>query len=90
MNKQFNYSARLIGGFTLALAVTMAPLAARADEALTERNKSTVRDFYKTVLVGRDVDAAPRFVRSDYIQHNPQVPPALKGFMDTFRERFAQ
>ncbi|PYK66799.1 MAG: hypothetical protein DME45_11620 [Verrucomicrobia bacterium] len=58
--------------------------------ALTARNKALVRDFYTTLLVGRDVDAAPRFLRTDYIQHNPQVPTGLKGFMDTFRERFAQ
>jgi predicted SnoaL-like aldol condensation-catalyzing enzyme len=32
----------------------------------------------------------PRFLRPDYIQHNPQVPTGLKGFMDTFRERFTQ
>jgi predicted SnoaL-like aldol condensation-catalyzing enzyme len=42
------------------------------------------------VLIGRDVDAAPRFLRADHIQHNPQVPTGLKGFMDTFRARFAQ
>ena len=24
------------------------------------------------------------------MQHNPNVPTGLKGFMDTFRERFAQ
>jgi len=29
-------------------------------------------------------------VRPDYIQHNPQVPSGVKGFMDTFRSRFAQ
>jgi predicted SnoaL-like aldol condensation-catalyzing enzyme len=61
-----------------------------ADEALAARNKAVVRDFYTTVLIGRDVDAAPRFLRPAYIQHNPQVPTGLKGFMDTFRERFAQ
>ena len=89
MKKQFKYSARLIGAFALALTVGMAALAARADDTLTERNKSVVRDFYTTVLIGRNVDAAPRYVRPDYIQHNPQVPTGLKGFMDTFRERFA-
>ena len=57
---------------------------------MTERNKALVRDFYTTVLIGRDVDAAPCFLRADYIQHNPQVPTGLKGFMDTFRARFAQ
>ena len=61
-----------------------------AEEAVTEHNKNIVQDFYTTVLIGRNVDAAPRFLRADYIQHNPQVPTGLKGFMDTFRERFAQ
>jgi predicted SnoaL-like aldol condensation-catalyzing enzyme len=63
---------------------------ALADDALTQDNKALVRNFYTTVLIGRDVDAAPRFLRPDYIQHNPQVPTGLRGFMDTFHERFAQ
>jgi len=74
--------------FALGMGILMQP--AQADEALTERNKNIVRDFYATVLIGRNVDAAPRFLRSDYIHHNPQVPAGLKGFMDTFRERFAK
>ena len=90
MKKQFKCSARLIGAIALALTAGMAALAARADDALTEHNKAIVRDFYTTVLIGRDIDAAPRFVRQDYIQHNAQVPTGLKGLMDTFRERFAQ
>jgi predicted SnoaL-like aldol condensation-catalyzing enzyme len=74
----------------LAIAAGISMRPAQADEALTERNKSIVRDFYTIVLMGRDVDAAPRFLRPDYIQHNPKVPTGLQGFMDTFRERFAQ
>jgi predicted SnoaL-like aldol condensation-catalyzing enzyme len=61
-----------------------------ADDALTGRNKALVRDFYTTVLIDRDVDTAPRFLRTDYIQHNPNVPTGLKGFMEAFRARFAQ
>jgi predicted SnoaL-like aldol condensation-catalyzing enzyme len=76
----------LISVFTASIFAQLA----LADEALTAHNKAVVRDFYTTVLIGRDVDAAPRFLRPDYIQHNPQVPTGLKGFMDTFRERFAQ
>jgi predicted SnoaL-like aldol condensation-catalyzing enzyme len=75
---------------TLAFALVLlgpAPMA-HGDDTLTAHNKAIVRDFYTTVLIGRDVDAAPRFLRPDYIQHNPQVPTGLKGFMDTFRERF--
>jgi predicted SnoaL-like aldol condensation-catalyzing enzyme len=71
--------------FLLALA-----LAANADEALTARNKAIVRDFYTTVFIGRNVDAAPRFLAPIYIQHSPGIPTGLKGFMDTFRPIFAK
>ena len=83
-------TAWLVTLLVLAVAIGISTRFAEADDALTERNKTIVRDFYTTVLIGRDVDAAPRFLRPDYIQHNPQVPTGLKGFMDTFRERFAQ
>lgn len=82
--------ARLTSLLAFALAFASPTQPAQADEGLTVRNKALVRDFYTTVLVGRDVDAAPRFLRSDYIQHNPNVPTGLTGFMDTFRARFAQ
>ncbi|HSV62419.1 MAG TPA: nuclear transport factor 2 family protein [Chthoniobacterales bacterium] len=87
----FGGIAKRLGTLAVGLALlisTTAPV--RADDALTARNKALVRDFYTTVLIGHDVDAAPRFMRPDYIQHNPQVPTGMKGFMDTFRERFAQ
>jgi predicted SnoaL-like aldol condensation-catalyzing enzyme len=79
-------------GFALTMVFVWLGLAQTtyADEALTARNKALVRDFYTTVLIDRQIDAAPQFLRTDYIQHNPHVPTGLKGFMDTFRERFAQ
>jgi hypothetical protein len=43
-------------------------LPGRADERLTARNKAVVREFYTTVLIGRDVDAAPRFLRPDEVR----------------------
>jgi predicted SnoaL-like aldol condensation-catalyzing enzyme len=90
MNKRFESSGRTIKTLALALTLGISAQMSLADEASTERNKAVVRDFYTTVLIGRDIDAAPRFLRPDYIQHNPQVPTGLKGFMETFRERFAQ
>jgi predicted SnoaL-like aldol condensation-catalyzing enzyme len=60
-----------------------------ADEALAARSKAVVRAFYETVFIGRNVDAAPKFLAPGYIQHNPHVPTGLKGFMDDFRPRFA-
>jgi len=83
-------SYRISQGFALACLVLVAASAANADEALTARNKQVVRDFYTAVMIGRNVDAAPRFVRPDYIQHNPGVPTGLKGFMDAFRVGFAK
>jgi predicted SnoaL-like aldol condensation-catalyzing enzyme len=75
---------------TTAMMLVSFVQASFADDALTARSKSIVREFYTTVLINRDVDAAPRFLRPDYIQHNPNVPTGLNGFMDTFRSRFAQ
>src|SRR5260370_24971426 len=83
-------AGRWVGILFYAFTLGVFARAAWADEALTARNKDIVRNFYTTVLVGRDVDAAPKFLRADYIQHNPQVPTGLKGFMDAFRARFAQ
>lgn len=61
-----------------------------AEKDLTAKSKALVRDFYTTVLIGRNVDAAEKFLRSDYIQHSPNVPTGLKGFVEAFRTRFAQ
>ena len=79
------WSTRTVLFIWLSLAQTT-----YADEALTARNKALVRGFYTTVLIDRHIDEAPRFLGTDYIQHNPHVPTGLKGFMDAFRERFAQ
>lgn len=83
----FNKTTSIFG---LVLISIFASQPIWADDALTTRNKEIVRNFYTTVLMDRNVDAAPKFLRPDYIQHNPQVPTGLKGFMDTFRARFAQ
>jgi predicted SnoaL-like aldol condensation-catalyzing enzyme len=85
-----NTAGRFICVLACGAALVIFSHPVRADRELTERNKGLVRDFYTTVLIGRDVSAAPRFLRTDYIQHNPQVATGLKGFMDTFRARFAQ
>jgi predicted SnoaL-like aldol condensation-catalyzing enzyme len=74
---------------TTALKLVSFSQASVADDAVTAGTVD-VREFYTTVLINRDVDAAPRFLRPDYIQHNPNVPTGLNGFMDTFRARFAQ
>jgi len=69
--------------------ISLVSSASYADDVITTRNKEIVRAFYTAVFVGRNVDAAPRYVAPGYIQHNPQVPTGLKGLMDTFRKVFA-
>ncbi len=86
---KFNLSCAMQSMAFIAAVFAFAQ-SANADEALTARNKEVVRNFYSDVFIGRNVDAAPKYLRPDYIQHNPKVPTGLKGFMDTFRPGFAQ
>ncbi len=51
-------------------------------------NKEIVRRFYQEFFNGHDVDAALRYVREDYIQHNPGVAQGRAGLMEGFREKF--
>jgi predicted SnoaL-like aldol condensation-catalyzing enzyme len=82
-------SNRMIRWAAWFLLLTAAP-AALADEALTARNKAIVTDFYTTVLIGRNVDAAPRFLSPEYLQHSADMPSGRKAFMDLFRANFAK
>jgi predicted SnoaL-like aldol condensation-catalyzing enzyme len=82
-------SNRMILWTVGVLLLAMAP-AAFADEALTARNKAIVTDFYTAVLIGRNVDAAPRFLSPEYLQHSGDMPSGRKAFMDLFRTKFAR
>lgn len=79
-----------VGILVFAVALGIFATRAWADDVLTARNKEVVRNFYTTVFLARNVDAAPKFLRPDYLEHNPHVPVGLKGFMDSFRPQFAQ
>jgi predicted SnoaL-like aldol condensation-catalyzing enzyme len=48
-------------------------------------NKRLVYDFWRIIIVGRHLDQAARFLREDYIQHNPNVKTGLQGFLEYFR-----
>ena len=49
-----------------------------------------MRDFYTTVFIGRNVDAAPRFLSPGYIRHSAEIRSGLRAFMDVFRRNFAK
>ena len=59
-----------------------------SEDAQLHRNKQLVFDFYRIVLRGLRLDRAQEFLAQNYIQHNPNVPTGLEGFVRYFREVF--
>ncbi len=53
-----------------------------------KKNKELVKDFCETVFVNHDLSTLDRFMRDDYIQHNPDVPQGKAGFKDFFKKTF--
>jgi len=49
-------------------------------------NKKIAYDFYRIVLRGRRLDEADKYMREDYIQHNPNAETGIKGFKDYFQK----
>lgn len=52
-------------------------------------NKELVLKFYEEVFNALDADAAAKFLKEGYIQHNPTVKNGREGFIESFREIFA-
>jgi predicted SnoaL-like aldol condensation-catalyzing enzyme len=82
----------MLRSFTIAVVVgacfiNFATAAPATDNDLT-RNKAIVQGFWRDVVIARNVDAAPRYLRPDYIQHNPHEPNGLIGFQSFFRDVF--
>ena len=57
---------------------------ASPDPALAA-NKRLVYDMWRILFDGQQVEAAPRFLAEDYIQHNPIANTGLQGFLAFFR-----
>jgi predicted SnoaL-like aldol condensation-catalyzing enzyme len=50
-------------------------------------DKKLVYDFWREVLVARDMDAALEYMAEDYMQHNPNVPTGRAPFIGFFGQR---
>ena len=48
----------------------------------TEDNRTLVRDFVETVLLGGQIDKAGNFVAEDFIEHNPQSKDGITALVD--------
>jgi predicted SnoaL-like aldol condensation-catalyzing enzyme len=64
-------------------AKDQAPLLMSKDSKLAA-NKKLCYDFFRIVLRARHLDQAGKFMKEDYIQHNPNAETGIKGFKDFF------
>ena len=47
-------------------------------------NKKLCYDFFRIVLRARHLEQAEKFMKEDYIQHNPNAETGIKGFKEFF------
>lgn len=52
-------------------------------------NKELIRAFYKEFFNEHNVEAAEKYVREDYMQHNPGVGQGREALMEAFSSKFA-
>ena len=58
----------------------------KSSDAKLARNKKNAYDFFRIVLQGRHLDQADKYMRVDYMQHNPNADTGLKGFKEYFEK----
>lgn len=50
--------------------------------------KELIQCFYEEFFNGHDVQSAVKYVREDYIQHNPGIEQGRRALMTAFEEKF--
>lgn len=78
-------AAPLFGALPVEPAKDQAELLKSSDPTLA-RNKKNAYDFFRIVLQGRHLDQADKFMRVDYMQHNPNADTGMKGFKEYFEK----
>jgi predicted SnoaL-like aldol condensation-catalyzing enzyme len=80
--------------FTLSLALFAAPIFAalpvvpapdqaallKSKDPKLAANKKLAYDFFRVVLRARHLDEADKYMKDDYIQHNPNADTGIAGF----------
>lgn len=57
---------------------------------MEERNKEVIRRFYQEFFNDHIVESADRYVRENYVQHNPGVEQGRVGLKRAFAEKFRE
>lgn len=58
----------------------------KSNDPKLARNKKNAYDFFRIVLRARHLDQADKYMRADYIQHNPNADTGMKGFKEYFEK----
>lgn len=66
--------------------ITKGSLIMAQDQA--HQNKQLLAEFANAVFVNKDMKQLPKFIQSNYIQHNLLVPQGLAGFEEFFNTWF--
>jgi steroid delta-isomerase-like uncharacterized protein len=53
-----------------------------------EKNKEIIRTFCADAFNNHDLSKLSRYMRDDYIQHNPDCPQGKAGFIEFFKQIF--
>src|SRR5437762_14029304 len=56
----------------------------KSSDAKLAANKKLVYNFWREVLEARHLDLADKYMRRDYMQHNPNAVPGVAGFKAYF------
>lgn len=55
---------------------------------MEERNKEVIRNFYQEFFNDHIVGSADKYVKDDYIQHNPGVKQGRENLKSAFADKF--
>ena len=55
---------------------------------MKEKNKEVIRKFYQEFFNDHVVESADKYVREDYIQHNPGVDQGRESLKSAFADKF--
>jgi predicted SnoaL-like aldol condensation-catalyzing enzyme len=65
------------------------PALLRSSDPKLAANKKLCYDFFRIVLFGRRLDQAEKYMKDDYMQHNPNADTGIKGFKEYFSKNKA-
>ncbi len=93
MKKSIFIFTFLLFNINLNASIPVSPIPIEKQEHLLKshdpklaENKKLVYDFYRIILYGLRLEQVPKYMREDYIQHNPNVETGMNGFIDFFKK----